>query len=104
MAHLALDRFGGMRPASFVMRIVVGPEKVVGQIVFHREIETDWIFLERRKSVGAEILTRQHLEPRQRPHVMLAIRLVHRAQRPRNPSDTRLDRAEAKAGETLEHA
>src|ERR1700730_9338062 len=104
MAHLALDRFGRMRAAAFVMRIVGGPEKVVGQIIFHREVEADWIFLERCESVGAKILTREHLEPRQRPHVMLAIRLVHRAQRPRDPSDTRLDRAESKAGETLEHA
>src|ERR1700687_6412406 len=71
MAHLALDRFGGMRPTALMMRIVIGPEKVVGQIVLQRAIEADWIILERRESVGAEILTREHLEPRQRPHVML---------------------------------
>src|SRR5882757_4204466 len=104
MAHLALDCFGGMRPAALVMRIVIGPEKVVGQIIFQREIEADWVFLERCESVGAKILTRKHLEPRQRPHVMLAVRLVHRAQSPRDPSDARLDRAEAKSGKTLEHA
>ena len=51
-AHLALDRFRRMRPAALVMRIVVRPQEVVSQIVFHRQIEPDRIFLERRTSVA----------------------------------------------------
>src|SRR5216683_2355236 len=52
----------------------------------------------------AEILTRQFLELRKSPHMMLAGGLVHRFERPRHPAYSALDTGEAQLGKTLEHA
>src|SRR5262249_24581764 len=45
LAHLALDRLRRMRPRSLVMRIVIGPQEIVHEVVTLGELEADRIIL-----------------------------------------------------------
>ena len=62
------------------------------------------VLLEGREAVRAVVVAWQALQLRPHPHVMLAIRLVHRVEQPRHPADPRLDRGEAQSLEALQHA
>src|SRR5216684_3399980 len=104
MAHRPLDGLGGMRPAAFVVRIVVGPHDVVDEAVDLDEVEARPVFPERGEAVETEVLAGELRELRPHPEVMLEIRLVHGGEEPGQPPDARLDRGEAQAGEALEHA
>src|SRR5258708_3834744 len=104
MTHLALDRLCRMRPRSFGVRIVVGPHEIIDKVPFLGEFEAGAIFLESRGAVRAKIIARQMLQLRIRPQMMLPIRLVHRVERPRHPSDAALDRGELQLWKALEHA
>src|SRR5258708_5632192 len=44
-AHLALDRFRRVRPRTFVMRIVIRPEKIADKVMLFGEFEPDRIVL-----------------------------------------------------------
>ena len=63
-----------------------------------------FVAFESGNAVLEESLARQPLELGEHPHVMLAIGLVHRFQRPRHPSDTALDQRETQLREAFEHS
>ena len=87
-----------------MVRIVVGPEQVVDQVVLAREVDARGVLLEGAEAVRAVELGGQHLELGEGPHVVLMVGLVHRRQRPRDPADAGLDRARAESREALEDA
>src|SRR5579885_553525 len=93
-----------MRPRAFGMRIVIGPHKVVHEVPLGRQLESGTILLESRRAVGAKILAGRLLELRIGPQMMLPVRLVHRIQRPWNPSDAAFDGGEPELRKALQHA
>src|SRR5262245_59358032 len=104
MPHLALDRFRGMGPRTFMMRVVIRPQEVVDQVELESESETGAILLKGHCPMLAKILAGQLLELGIRPHVVLAIALVHRIKRPRHPPDPGLDRRKFEPREFLKHS
>src|SRR6266446_3678540 len=101
LSHLTFYGFGRMRPRTLMMRIVVRPEEVVDEIELHGERQTGAVLLERDRAVRPKILARQHLELWLRQHVMFNVSLVHRVERPRDPSDSRFDRCKFDSRETF---
>src|SRR4029453_10682214 len=54
-AHRALDRLGGVRPRALVMRVVVAPHEIVGEVHGLGQREPCRVLLERREAVLAQI-------------------------------------------------
>src|SRR5215472_13869937 len=100
MLHLALYRFRRMRPRTLGVRIVIGPHEVVYEVPLLREFKTGAVFLKCSGAVAAEILAGEFLELRISPQMMLAVRFVHRVQRPRHPPDSALHRCELEPRES----
>ena len=44
MLHLSLNRLSRMRPRTFVMRVIVGPQTIVNKIVLYGKIDPDIAF------------------------------------------------------------
>ena len=72
--------------------------------MFTCERQASGVLLERCETVLTKVLARQPPELRPNPHVVLRVGLVHRLERPGNPSDAGLDGREAKLRKALEHA
>src|SRR5437588_12130227 len=87
-----------------MMRIVIGPQEITHQLMLDRQFKSDWIILERRSAVFAEVLARQLFQLRQRPHVMLSVSLIHCFKRPRYPANTAFYESKPNLRKTLQDA
>ena len=87
-----------------MVRVVVGPEQVVDQVVLAGQVDAGAVVLEGAEAVGAVVVGGQAFELGEGPHVVLVVGLVHRGQGPGNPADAGFDGSSAQVGEALEDA
>ena len=87
-----------------MVRIVVGPHEVVDQAVFAGEVEPRLVFLEGGEAALAEIVAWHLRQLGAHEHVVLAVGLVQRPDRPRHPANASFDAAEAQRWEALQNA
>ena len=84
-----------------MVRIVVGPQKVVHQAKLPGDQHAGQILLEGGKALPLEVLAGQQLKLWPHPHVVLPVGLIHGFEQEGDPADARLNGARSAGSDAV---